>query len=160
MPLRHFEFLHENNEDPSVFFLKSLQENIGPVGSIIVWNKKFECHINEELAKRNPQFKEFVQNINSRVYDLMDIFSKQYYVHKGFLGRVSIKNILPVLVPELSYKALAIQEGGTASQKWNEIHSGISRKEQEKIINDLKDYCKLDTLAMCEIFRHLLDLAY
>jgi len=31
------------------------------------------------------------------------------------MGRSSIKNVLPALVPELSYKDLEVQEGGTAS---------------------------------------------
>jgi hypothetical protein len=152
----HFEFLYSDTGDPSLEFLKSLQENIGHSGNIIVWNKKFECKINEELAQRNPDYKLFVEEVNARVYDLMDIFGKQFYVHKGFKGRISIKNVLPVLVPELSYKTLEIQEGGTASQKWNEINmGGLIQEEKEKIIKDLKEYCKLDTWAMVKIWEHL-----
>jgi hypothetical protein len=30
----------------------------------------------------------------------MDVFSKQFYVHKDFKGGTSIKDVLPVLVPE------------------------------------------------------------
>ncbi len=157
--LKHFEFLYAENTDPSQPLLKSLQENIGTSGSIIVWSKKFECKINEELAKRNKDFTLFIQETNTRVYDLMDIFGKQYYVHKDFKGRISIKNILPVLVPELSYKTLEIQEGGTASQKWNEAITGaVSKEDKEKILNNLKEYCKLDTLAMVKIWEYLYKL--
>ena len=86
----------------------------------------------------------------------MDIFGKQFYVHKDFKGKISIKNILPVLVPELSYKNLEIQEGGTASQKWNEmVQEGIHPQEKAKIIKNLKEYCKLDTYAMYAIWKHL-----
>ncbi|MDO8530194.1 MAG: DUF2779 domain-containing protein [bacterium] len=156
---RHFEFIFSEKTDPSLEFLKSLQKNIKESGSIIVWNKRFECKINEELAARNPDYKLFIEEVNKRVYDLMDIFGKQYYVHKGFKGRISIKNILPVLVPELSYKTLNIQEGGTASQKWNEIHlEATSPAEKQKIIDDLKEYCKLDTYAMYAIWKHLHEL--
>ncbi len=154
---RHFEFLYAEKGDPSQEFLKSLQQNIGESGSIIVWNKKFECKINEELATRNPDFKLFIDAVNVRVYDLMEVFGKQLYVHKDFKGRISIKNVLPVLVPELSYKTLAIQEGGTASQKWNEIvQTNVIKEEKEKVIENLKEYCKLDTLAMVEIWKFLL----
>ena len=155
---RHFEFLYAQNTDPSLELLKSLQKDIGTSGSIIVWNKKFECKINEELAVRNPDFKVFIEQTNARVYDLMEIFGNQYYVHRDFKGRISIKNVLPVLVPELSYKTLAIQEGGTASQKWNEAVTVASREEKEKIITDLKEYCKLDTLAMVKIWEYLVEL--
>jgi hypothetical protein len=154
---KHFEFLFSENTDPSLSLIKSLQKDIGEKGSVIVWNKGFECKINNELATRNPDFKLFLEEVNKRVYDLMDIFSKQYYVHKDFKGRTSIKSVLPVMVPELSYKTLEIKEGGTASQKWNEInHGNLNQAEKDKIIKDLKIYCGLDTMAMVEIFNKLL----
>lgn len=157
--LKHFEFLFSGSTDPSLELIKSLQKDIGESGSIIVWNKGFECKINNELALRNPDFKVFLEATNARVYDLMEIFSKQFYVDKNFKGRVSIKNVLPVLVPELSYKKLQIQEGGTASQRWNEMSAGkMSDKEKEKIIRDLKEYCKLDTYAMYAIWKVLKEL--
>lgn len=159
--LRHREFLWAENSDPSPAFIASLQENLASQGSIIVWNKKFECNINQEFAKRNAAYQDFITQVNERVYDLMDIFSKQYYVHKGFKGRVSIKNVLPVLVPELSYKTLNIQEGGTASQQWDIItRPQITPGEKECIINDLKEYCKLDTLAMYKIWEYLRNLVF
>jgi len=153
--LKHYEFLFSQNTDPSSEFLKSLQENIGQAGSIIVWNKKFECKINEELAARNLDYKLFIDAVNARVYDLMEVFGKQLYVHKDFKGKISIKKVLPVLVPELSYKNLEIQEGGSASQKWNEAVTFANQEEKEKIITDLKEYCKLDTSAMYAIYKHL-----
>ena len=150
---QHFEFLFTGATDPSMEFVKSLQKDIGERGSIIVWNKKFECKINEQLAERNPDYKMFIDATNARVYDLMDIFGKQFYVHKDFRGKISIKNVLPVLVPELSYKNLKIQEGGTASQKWNEINAESTTESQKaEIIKNLKDYCKLDTYAMYAIY--------
>lgn len=157
--IEHKEFLFSENSDPSPFFVESLKKNIGEKGSVIVWNKKFECKINNEMAKRISSEKSFVDLINNRVYDLMEVFSGQHYVHKDFKGRSSIKNILPVLVPSLSYKSLEIREGGTASQKWNEIFCEIAgENEKKKIIADLKSYCRMDTLAMYEIWRHLISL--
>ena len=155
---KHLEFIFTEKSDPSLEFLKSLQSHIGESGTIIVWNKKFECKINEELAVRNPDYKLFIDAVNARVYDLMDIFGKQYYVHKDFKGRISIKNVLPVLVPELSYQDLEIKEGGTASQKWNQAVTFASQSEKEKIVADLKAYCRLDTYAMYAIWKHLYQL--
>ncbi len=153
---RHFEFLYSEKLDPSLDFVKSLQKDVGDNGTIIVWNKKFECKINDELAERLPDFKLFIEKTNARVYDLMDIFGKQFYVHKDFKGKISIKNILPVLVPELSYQDLEIKEGGSASQKWNEMNQEhISPEEKEAIIKNLKIYCGLDTYAMFAIWQYL-----
>jgi hypothetical protein len=154
--LKHFEYLHTENSDPSRAFAEHLEKYIGKAGSIIVWNKKFECKINEQIGDRLPEYRAFIEDLNSRVYDLMDIFSKQYYVHKDFQGSTSIKYILPVLAPELSYKSLNIQEGGTASQAWDKITTGdFTPAEKKQIALDLKEYCKLDTYAMYAIWKAL-----
>ena len=157
--LRHEEFLSTTPGDPSAALYASLQEHIGNVGSVVVWSKKFECTINKELGERIPKAKVFLDSLNSRVYDLMDVFAKQYYVHKGFKGGTSIKDVLPVLAPELSYDDLAIKEGGTASQRWDKIASSeLEQAEKEKIAHDLKLYCERDTYAMYVIWHHLLDV--
>ena len=134
----------------------SLQKHIGRTGSVVVWNKKFECGINEQMGKRIPGAKAFLDSINRRVYDLMDVFSKQLYVHKDFKGGTSIKDVLPVLVPELSYADLAIREGGTASQMWDKITlETMSSADKSQIGKDLKLYCERDTFAMYAIWRFL-----
>lgn len=155
----HFEFLYSEKDDPSMALAEALQEDIGPTGSVIVWNKGFERGRNEEIAERIPEAKEFMDSVNARLYDLMDVFKKQFYVHKNFRGSTSIKKILPVLAPELSYKNLAIKEGGTASESWNKITTTkISKTEKNKIIKDLKTYCGLDSYAMYAIWRTLENL--
>ncbi|MCX6715701.1 MAG: DUF2779 domain-containing protein [Candidatus Taylorbacteria bacterium] len=154
----HKEFLHIESHDPSPHFARSLRDHIGDKGTVIVWYKPFECGRNRELARRHPEYHSFLNSIESRVYDLRDIFSKQYYVHKEFKGGTSIKDVLPVLVPELSYKKLAIQEGGTASQKWNELANGDIAPDLKQLISEnLREYCKLDTYAMYAIWKHLKD---
>ncbi|MFZ2049137.1 MAG: DUF2779 domain-containing protein [Minisyncoccia bacterium] len=156
---RHFEFLYTENGDPSKDFVDSMQRHIGNVGSIIVWHKSFECNRNKELAERIPEAKGFMNDINNRTYDLEDIFKKQYHVHKDYKGSSSIKKVLPVLAPDLSYKNLEIQEGGSATQAWNKIvTSELEPFERDTIIENLKNYCKLDTYAMYAIWRELYKL--
>ncbi|MDP3999067.1 MAG: DUF2779 domain-containing protein [bacterium] len=154
--LKHFEFLHAENSDPSRAFAESIKNHLGNIGSIIVWSKKFECSINKQIAERLPEFKDFIDSINNRTYDLMDVFTKQYYVHKDFRGSASIKKVLPVLAPELLYKGLAIQEGGTAASSWIKlIGNEISPEEKSKLKGDMLEYCKLDTFAMVRILEEL-----
>jgi len=125
----------------------------------VVWNKTFESKINRDLGKRIPETQSFMDALNGRIYDLMDIFSKQKYVHRDFKGGTSIKDVLPVLAPELSYKDLAIQEGGTASQTWDKITSeAIAPSEKEILARNLKAYCERDTYAMYVIWQHLYTL--
>lgn len=155
----HCEYLHEATNDPSLNIIQKLQEFIGSPGTIIVWNKAFEKHQNTELAGRHPEFKEFLDDINSRIYDLMDIFKKQMYVHADFKGSSSIKKVLPVIAPELSYKKLAIQHGQDATQKWFDmVHGGVTMEEKQKIAHDLREYCKLDTYAMYAIWQNLINM--
>ncbi len=136
--------------------LDALRRDMPATGSVITWNQTFERGINDKLAARNPSAASFLAGVNERVVDLMDVFSDQAYVHPGFRGRTSIKAILPVLVPELSYKALAIPEGATATVRWNEIATGaVSGAEAHRIVADLLAYCALDTRAMVEIWRVL-----
>jgi len=156
---KHEEFIFTDSKNPDEEFILALKEKLPNKGSVIVWNKSFEIGRNKDLAKRNPEFKEFLEEINSRVIDLMDIFSNQHYIHPKFKGKTSIKYILPVLAPELSYKALDIQEGATASDTWSKIvKDEFSEQEKNEKIEQLKTYCKLDTYAMYAIWKHLTDL--
>jgi hypothetical protein len=152
----HHEFLWTETSNPDVALLASLKSAMPKTGSVLTWNKTFETMINRRLAERNPASAAFLADINARVVDLMDVFSKQYYVHPDFKGKTKIKNILPVLVPAFSYKTLEIQEGATATVRWNEIVTGqINSETAQEIRNELLKYCGLDTRAMLEIWRVL-----
>ena len=87
-------------------------------------------------------------------------FSQNWYVEADFCGSASIKKVLPVLVPSLSHKDLDISDGSSAQRLWMEaVLDGKRPDEKEKILGDLLDYCKLDTLAMVEIYRKLLEVS-
>jgi hypothetical protein len=153
----HHEFLHPTADKPDVAFLEALKAGLPERGSIVVWNQSFERGINDKLGERNADYADWLADVDVRVVDLMEVFAQQSYVHPGFLGRTSIKYVLPVLVPELSYKGLGIQEGGTASIRWNAaVTRQVGAEEAAKIRADLLAYCGLDSLAMLEIWRALL----
>ncbi len=156
---KHYEFLYVASNDPSKSFAESLQKHIGKTGSIIIWHKSFECGRNDEIATRIPAMKVFMDSLKNRTYDLEDIFKKRYHMHRDFKGGSSIKRILPVLIPELTYKDLEIQNGGSAADTWNKIvRDSFSETEKKKAINDLKIYCGLDTYAMYAIWHTLRNL--
>lgn len=154
--LVHHEFLHVSADSPDTALLAELEKTLPRSGSVVVWNQTFERGINERLAARNPSAHAFLTDVSARIVDLIDPFAKQWYVHPEFRGRTSIKYVLPVLVPEFSYKALAIQEGGTATTKWNEMVTGkMDAATAEQTRKDLLAYCGLDTRAMVEIWQAL-----
>jgi len=155
----HRDFLHNGLDDPSASFLSSLQQHVGPFGAIIVWNKGFESHVNDCIARRLPAAKDYVIEFNDRIYDLKDIFAKQYFVHKDLCGKVSIKNVLPVLTPHLSYSSLAIHDGATASLEWSKLLSGqLTDGERAALCEQLREYCALDSYGMYAIWQALISL--
>ena len=157
---RHREFLFTETDCPDVALVAALKAALPPTGTVVAWNKSFEKGINAKLAERLPGERTFLDDVNARVIDLMDVFTEQMFVHPAFKGKTSIKYVLPALVPELSYQELAIQEGGTASETWNKIVTGeldadgIARERA-----NLLQYCGLDSFAMVEIWRVLIAVA-
>lgn len=154
--IRHTGYLHSENSDPVRLLSESLMQNIGPKGSVLVWWESFEKGRNDDMGVMLPEFKKFYKELNGRVIDLITPFFDFYYVDKRFGGSASIKDVLPVLVPELSHKDLDISEGRAAQRLWMEAILDDKRPvEKEKILKDLWDYCKLDTLAMVKIWEFL-----
>ncbi len=157
--LEHIEFLHDTLSDPSEKVAGLLKQHVPPGGTVIAWYKHFERMINKEIGIRNPQHAPFFEELNNRIYDLMDVFHDQHYVHPGFKGKSSIKKVLPTLVSELRYDMLGIREGGQAADAWWKMVSPeISSEEKDRIAHDLKVYCGLDTYAMYAIWHHLQEI--
>ena len=153
-------FFYAGQDDPSRLFVEHLKKYIGKVGSIIVWNRTFEeSHVNKHLAIRLKEYADFIYAVNSRIFDLMTIFSKQLHIHPDFHGSASIKKVLPVLCPELSYKELDIGNGSEAMNTWNRMVTGdMSELEKKETKKAMLEYCNLDTYAMYAIWKHLKEI--
>ncbi len=156
--LVHSEHLSLNKQDPAQSLVKQLRQDIGDIGSVIVWNKTFEMGRNKEMAELYPEYAEFLTDLNERIYDLADVVKDGMYVHPDFKGSWSIKAVLPVLVPHLSYKELAIGKGDEAMITWwrltHDQPIGLTFEEKkDEVAQALLDYCELDTLAMVEIYK-------
>lgn len=152
----HIEYLHLDGSDPSSAVAQLLSQHIDPKGSVVVWYAPFERGVNKEIGERLTGHAAVMQRINDQVRDLRDVFAKQQYVHPEFRGKTSIKSVLPVLVPEMSYEDLAIKEGATASERWWMMtDSATPAAERAKIAGDLRAYCKQDSYAMYAIWKVL-----
>jgi len=157
--LRHLEYLHTDNSNSAEAVVNAMRSHFGDSGSIVTWNMGFEKGCNDALAGFVPESSEFLKNINERIVDLMVPFSSGAYVDHRFKGSASIKAVLPILVPDLSYKVLGIQDGQTAQRAWMEVVlDGKHPDEKEKVLSDLIEYCGLDTFAMVEIYNCLKEL--
>lgn len=152
----HKEYLHITSDSPMNDVAQNLRNDIGDNGSVIVWYKPFEVPRTKELAAAVPAHSAFLLALSDRIYDLMDIVSKGYYHHKDFRGSASIKAVLPVMCPELSYKSLQVQNGTQAMTTYHDlIFSEKYSNAKSQIIQDLLNYCKLDTWAMVRIWEEM-----
>ena len=151
----HHEYLHTDTTDPRLPLVESLLNHISDVGSVVVYSASFERRILEDLAQFFPEHSTALQSIISRLWDQLVIF-KDHYKHPEFYGSNSLKAVLPVLVPCLSYEDLDIQEGDEAQTVWNMMIQATNEEARNNMINNLRAYCEMDTLAMVEIHKALL----
>ena len=153
--LTHHEYLHTDTTDPRLPLVESLLNHISGVGSVVVYSASFERRVLEDLAQSFPEHSAALQSIISRLWDQLVIF-RDHYKHPEFYGSNSLKNVLPVLVPCLSYEDLDIQEGNDAQAVWNMMIKTTNEEARDNMINNLKAYCKMDTLATVKIHKALL----
>jgi hypothetical protein len=152
--LSHGEYLHGDGEDPRPSLLASLLTHIGPTGSVMVYHQSFEAGVLQTLADTFPAHGPVLTSIRDRLWDLEVVF-KDAYRHPDCLGSTSIKKVLPVVVPSLSYDQLAVSNGAIAQAVWDTLVQSTDPAEQQQLSTDLKTYCTQDTLAMVEIYRAL-----
>jgi len=151
--LTHFEYLADapGLERP---LIEALEACIGFEGSIVSWHMSTEVGCNERLARLVPEKKAFLEGLNARTRDLLVPFEEKY-VDARFEGSTSIKKVLPVLVPGLSYSKTDVHDGTGAMDAWQKLISSGDASEKAELRRQLLAYCKLDTLAMVEIFKVL-----
>ncbi len=152
--LTHFEYLLDEMKMPFEM-LQKIQDFTGSTGTFVSWHASFEIGRNNDLVKWLPQFTNYLTYINEHTYDLETIFKKDYIDYR-FHGSSSIKKVLPVLVPKVSYSNLDINNGTMALDTWGRMVLDKDFKEEiETTRKNLLDYCELDTLAMVEIYKVL-----
>ena len=147
-------FLDLSGNDPSKGFAEALIGACGERGPVFVYNAGFETARIRELAERYPRLKRSLLAINERVVDLLPVARDRYY-HPSQQGSWSIKKVLPVVAPDLSYSDLdGVQDGGMAMKAFMEAtasQTAATRKTQIK--QQLLNYCALDTLAMVRLWQ-------
>ncbi len=147
-------FLHDGNNDPREAFTTGLLDVISPQGTILVYSS-YEKTIIEQLANQFPQYQDGLLALPEQFLDLLTLVRTHFY-HPGFHGSYSIKAVLPALAPDMTYSALAIQDGSVASVYFARmIAPDTQANEREQLRKALLDYCQQDTLAMVRVLQEL-----
>ncbi len=153
--IKHLEYLHPDTSDPRRPLMEALIRAIGSDGTIVTYNAPFEQRVIRDLSRRFPEHRRQLLNYLDRFFDLLTIF-RDHYFDPVFGGSNSIKNVLPVLVPELSYATLEVQSGDLAQLAWKEMLSTSDESKRLALAESLKRYCELDTWAMVRLYQELL----
>ena len=153
--LVHFEWLGESGTDPRKDFIENLLGVMGNTGSVVTYNSSFEKGRLCELAIRFPRKAKTIESLQERIIDLMSPFRSKHYYLPIMKGSYSIKQVLPALVPDLSYDDLEIGNGGLASFTYYQLQYEKEVAVVEKTREALLRYCELDTLAMAKILEKL-----
>lgn len=154
-PLEHFEFLGEQGIDPRKAFLTSLLGHTKEPGTILVFDALMERNVLNGLKKDFPEYGTEIDGRLSRFLDLILPFQERSYYHPAMKNSFSIKNVLPALVPELSYSGLSISSGSIAMIAYEKLQTENDMFKILEVREQLLDYCKMDTLAMVRIFEVL-----
>lgn len=158
--LEFFEFLGRPEADARVPFVESLLNNTKRKGDIIVYNKSFEITRLKEIARDFPDYADDIEERIDRIKDLMLPFQKKYYYKPEMMGSYSIKNVLPALVPELSYDGMTVADGGMAMIAYESLLYETDPDKINAIRKNLLEYCRMDTYAMVRIWEELLRTSY
>jgi hypothetical protein len=118
--LLHREYLHTDRDDPRRPLARALLDHIGETGHLIAYNIPFERGVLRHLAAQFPEYAGRLLDMASRLWDQLPIFRKHYRDYR-FGKSNSLKAVLPVIAPELSYKLLDVQNGTEAQVVWEEM---------------------------------------
>lgn len=152
--LVHREYLAEHTRDCREELAATLIRDTAGCGSILVYSS-FEKTMIRGLADLLPGYAPELADLEAKLFDLEPVVRKGL-VHPEFGGRSSIKLVLPVLAPDLSYADLDIGDGGAAVAAFAKLASGDATHEEIQAVRcALLEYCKLDTLAMVRVLHAL-----
>ena len=155
--LRHHAYLHAGTDDPRRPLARQLIADLPATGSIVHYTN-YENRILKDLEAAFPDLAPPVAAVRTRLFDLEGIV-RQRTKHPQARGRSSIKYALPAWCPDLTYDGLAIADGQTASVRYLRILKGLADDaEVRTTLQDLEEYCTLDTLATVRLLDELLAL--
>jgi hypothetical protein len=150
-PLRHAGFLAEGGEDPRRALAEALLHEAAGLKSIVVYNRSFEDGVLKSLAAWLPEHAKALEELRSRLVDLMQPFRRRDYCLPSMAGSYSIKAVLPALVPGLGYGDLEVADGQMAMQAYAALSQEADPGQREILRQALWAYCERDTEGMVRI---------
>ncbi len=156
---QHFEYLAPPGVDPRRELSEQLLAVIPEGACVLTYNQAFEKGVLRNLAELFPDLAEAINLRLPNVRDLMTPFRRRDVYRWQMRGSYSIKEVLPAMVPELSYAGLEIADGMAAMQAYHEMCALDDPAMLAELRRAMLEYCRLDTLAMVRILAELRTIA-
>ncbi|PQJ81490.1 DUF2779 domain-containing protein [Polaribacter glomeratus] len=150
---QHYEFLGNGKDDPREGLIIQMINDLNHYnndGKILMYSS-FEKTMIKGLIRDFPKYTEELERIIERLVDLGVIFRK-YLKTEATQSTWSLKTVLPTFLPQLSYQDLEIQQGMAAMDVYRNLDNSINEEEYQQDRKNMLAYCKLDTLAVLELY--------
>ena len=153
----HIDFLHQFSDNPEPYFAQKLTQDIPKNVPIIVFNDNLEKLILRYLQTQFSSYAACLQRISTQLIDISHLFINNAYYHPKMNGKYSLKNIYAAIAENdtMQFKSLHIQNGEAANIAYKRYLYETDTQQRHMIVNQLSDYCQLDTYAMVKIIKHL-----
>ncbi|MGE5752529.1 MAG: DUF2779 domain-containing protein [Deltaproteobacteria bacterium] len=148
---RHFEYLAQPGPDPRGEIAEKLLAEIPEGACVIAYNAAFEKRVLRELGESLPGLRKRLKAVADGMIDLMEPFKRRDIYHWRMNGSYSLKSVLPVLVPEMSYDDMEISDGAMASEAYFTMGEISDPKELARLRKALLEYCRQDTLGLVRL---------
>ena len=148
---QHYEFLAEPDIDPRCQLIEQLLDLIPEDGCVLTYNQTFEKGVFRALAELFPDLAEAIDKRLENVRDLMVPFRRRDVYRWQMRGSYSIKEVLPAMVPELSYVGMEVADGMAAMRAYHDMCALEPGLELDQLRKAMLEYCRLDTFAMVKI---------
>lgn len=136
----------------------SLIRDIPKEGSVVAYNAFGAEYIRiEEMIYTFPEYTDELKHINERMVDLQLPFESGIIYDTRMKGLWSLKVIMSIM-NDKSYNDLAIHQGMDAVCEWRRLDKEEQDANKEDIMQNLKEYCGMDSYAMVVVFKWLLHL--
>lgn len=151
----HHEWLDDTGGDCREEFVRTLALALEGTATFVHYSAYEHTQLGYLSRDGVPGATKLAAAAKNTAFDLEAVV-KGFVAHPGFQGRSSIKAVLPVLCPGLGYGKLEIAGGDAAQAAYAHAVMDAPPSERERLRLALLAYCRMDTLAMVEIYRALL----
>ena len=147
----HFEYLARPGSDPRGEIAEKLVSEIPEGACVLAYNMSFEKRVLKELGEVFPKLRKALGAVSDGMIDLMEPFKQRDIYHWRMNGSYSLKSVLPVLVPGMTYEGMEISDGAMASGAYLAMEYMADPAELAGLRKALLEYCRQDTLGLVRL---------